>query len=101
MKKLSYHHEDFLKKVIQKQLDLHNVKFEDIQVLPEGKMPNGTYWFQYYVFETKEQYEDWKQFCINELRNSRERLSKKKAEDVFRWIDFQWGLKHQFEHIDI
>lgn len=100
-KRLSYNSAEFLQLLIQKQLDLYNVKFEDVKALPEGKMPNGEWWFHHYTFETKEQYEEWKQFCISELRNSRERLSKKKAEAVFRWIDLQWGLKHQFEHIDL
>lgn len=101
MKRLSYHNAEFLKNLVQKELDLHNAKFEDVQALPEGRMPNGEHWFHYYTFETKEQFEDWKQFCITELRNSRERLSKKRAEEVFRLIDLQWGLKHQFEHINL
>lgn len=97
-KRLSYNSFEFLQKLVQKELDLHGAKFEYVKSLPEGRMPNGEWWFHHYVFETQEQYEEWKRFCITELRNSRERLSRKKAEDVFRWIDLQWGLKHQFEH---
>lgn len=97
-KRLSYNSDELLQKLVQKELDLYNVKFEDIVALPEGRMPNGEWWFHHYVFETEEQYNEWKQYCITELRNTRERLSKKRSEDVFRWIDLQWGLKHQFEH---
>ena len=98
-KRLSYNSEEFLKRIIQKQLDLHGVRIEDIMALPDGKVPSGEWWFHHYKFNTVEQYEEWKRFCIHELRNSRERLSRKKAEDVFRWIDLQWGLKHEFEHV--
>ena len=97
-KRLSYNSLEFLQKLVQKELDLHGAKFEDIQALPEGRMSNGDFWYQYYKFATKEQYDEWKQFCIAELRNSRERLSKARAEKVFMWIDLQWGLKHQWEH---
>jgi hypothetical protein len=97
-KRLSCRSEELLIKLIQKQLDLHGAKFEDIKATKDGKLPNGEFWYQHYTFETKEQYEDWKEFCITELRNSRERLSKNRAEEAFRWIDLQWGLKHQFEH---
>ena len=97
-KKISYNSEEFLTKIIQKQLDLHGAKFEDIKALVDGKLPNGEFWYQHYKFNTKEQFENWKQFCITELRNSRERLSKKRAEEIFIWIDLQWGLKHQWEH---
>ena len=100
-KRLSYNSAEFLQLIIQKELDLYGAKFEDIKALPEGRLPSGEWWFHHYTFETKEQYDEWKQFCITELRNSRERLSKKKAEDVFRWIDLQWGLKHQWEHKDL
>lgn len=100
-KRISYHTEEFLKKVIQKQLDLHGAKFEEIQQLPEGRMPNGEFWYQHYKFETKEQHAEWKAYCIQELRNSRERLTKERAEKVFMWIDLQWGLKHQWEHDEL
>ena len=97
-KRISYKSEEFLTRLIQKQLDLHNAKFEDIAALPEGKMPNGSNWYQHYTFATEEQYQDWKQYCITELRNTKERLTKKRAEEVFLWIDLQFGLKHQWEH---
>lgn len=96
MKKLSYNSDDFLRRVIQKQLDLHGVDFDYIMSLSDGKLPNGKYWYQHYVFETREQYEEWKEFCIRELRNTRERLSKRNANKIFNWIDLQYGLKHQF-----
>jgi len=99
--KLSYKSDEFLIKIIQNQLDLHGAKFEDVKVLPEGRMPNGEWWFTFYKFETKEQHEAWKQFCITELRNSKESLTIKRAEAVFTWIDLQWGLKHQWEHIKL
>lgn len=92
---------EFLQKLVQKELDLHNAKFEDIQALPDGRMPNGEWWYQHYKFDTREQYHEWKQYCITELRNTRERLSKARAEKVFMWIDLQWGLKHQFEHNEL
>ena len=96
MKKLSYNDPEFVRRIMQKQLDIHGAKYEDIIALPEGKMPNGKHWYQHYVFETREQYEEWKEFCIRELRNTRERLSRRDANKMFAWIDLQYGLKHQF-----
>ena len=97
-KKLSYKSDELLRKLIQNQLDLHGAKFDDVVALPEGKLPNGENWYQHYTFATEEQFNAWKTYCITELRNTKERPSKKRAEEIFMWIDIQWGLKHQWEH---
>lgn len=99
--KISYHTEEFLTKVIQKQLDLHGAKYEEIKNMKDGKMPNGEFWYHHYKFETKEQHTEWKKYCIEELRNSKERPTKKRAEQIFMWIDLQWGLKQQWEYEEL
>lgn len=98
MRKLSYNSIDFIRKVIQKELDLHGAEFDYIMSLKDGRLPNGKFWYQHYVFDTEEQFEEWKQFCLKELRNTRERLSRRNAEKVFTWINLQYGLKQQYLH---
>lgn len=95
-KKISYNSLEFIKKVIQKELDIHGAKFEDIQALPEGMFPDGTFWFHFYTFDNQEQYEEWKKFCIDELRKTREISSKKSAEKVFSFLDLTYGLRRNY-----
>lgn len=53
-------------------------------------------WYQAYTFDSPEEYEQWKEFCIN-LFKKELKLSKKKAEEQFMWLDFNYGLKQNYE----
>lgn len=96
-KKISYNDLEFVRTLIQKELDIHGAKFEDIQALPEGMLPDGSFWFHFYTFDTPEQYQEWKDFSINQLRNTREKLSKKMAEKVFDMFDLTYGLRRNYK----
>jgi hypothetical protein len=97
IKKLSYNDLEFIRRVIQKELDFHGVKFEDIQALPDGMLPDGSYWFHYYTFNTPEQHEEWKKYTMDEIKNCRERLNKKEQEQLFSMIDLTYGLRLNYK----
>jgi len=52
---------------INKELEKYNTTIH--QVIKEGNgMVDDTIWFEYYVFETKEEYSEWTKFVYNLLR---------------------------------
>ena len=53
-------------------------------------------WYQDYTFDSPEEYTSWKEFCINLFRTEL-KLTKKKAEEQFVWLDFNYGLKKDYE----
>lgn len=53
-------------------------------------------WYQAYTFDSPEEYSSWKEFCINLFRTEL-KLTKKKAEEQFVWLDFNYGLKQNYE----
>lgn len=53
-------------------------------------------WYQFFTFDSPEEYESWKEFCINLFRTEL-KLTKKKAEEQFIWLDFNYGLKQDYE----
>lgn len=51
-------------------------------------------WYQYYTFKTKEQFEDWKTFCI--LKIMKCGYTKEHAEREFAWFNLGYGLKQEY-----
>jgi hypothetical protein len=94
-KKISYRDPEFARMLIQKELDFHGASFDEVKDLPDGKI-NGTPWYLFYTFDKPEQYEEWKEFCIKEFMNTRERLSRARAIHEFSWLDLSYGLKQEY-----
>ena len=98
---------------INKQLEPYGITVEDVRKNPYvkrfklqfktilfGFLKYPTFyekvnWFQYYTFKSKEQFEDWKTFCILEMI-SKLKMSKEKAEHEFNWLNLQYGLKQDY-----
>lgn len=95
-KKISVQDPEFARRVIQKELDFHGASFDDVKALTDGKLPNGTPWYQHYTFDTPEQYQEWKDFCIAEYRNTKEKYTVTMAEQAFMWLDLTYGLKQTY-----
>lgn len=53
-------------------------------------------WYQYYTFESEQEFNDWKEFCINLFREEL-KMSKTKAETEFDWFNLSYGLKQNYE----
>ena len=69
--------------IINKQLEKHGVKVEDIGH-EEG-------WYSKYTLTTDE-YEEWKKWTVQYIRDKC-KISKKWAEREFPWISLQHGLR--------
>ena len=65
------------------------------QVLETKSKP----WFQFFTFNSKEEYESWKEFCINLFRKEM-KMSKKAAEAEFSQFDLNYGLKQNYNADD-
>ncbi len=93
MAKLSIKSKEFSDMLINKQLEKYGVTMQDI---PEDGSVEGEVWYQYYTFDSKEEYESWKNFCVESMMNSKEKLSKAKAAREFAWFNLSFGLKQNY-----
>lgn len=96
MSKLSIKSKEFSDMLINKQLEKYGVTVEDIKKLPEHKV-EGELWCLHYTFDSKEEFENWKKFCINAIMKSKENKSKEGAVEWFNWFNLSYGLKHNYE----
>lgn len=53
-------------------------------------------WYQYLTFESEQEFNEWKEFCINLFRKEL-KMSKKPAEIEFNWFNLKYGLKQNYE----
>lgn len=80
--------------LIDKELEKYGVTCSQMRELGVGGTVHGTPWFSYYTFDTEEEYNQWKSFCIDILRNHvTPKLSLKRAETQFALVNLMWGLK--------
>ena len=81
--------------LLDKQLEPYGITWMECEKIYKagGKPP-----YHQYTFKTKEEFEAWKDFCIQQMRNSKERLSKKRAEKEFYWLHATYGLKEEYRH---
>lgn len=76
------------KDLINKELEKYNVTVEDIK---EDKD-----WFSKYTFDSKEEYNNWRDYCIEIIRREL-KMSKKKAEREFSMFSLCYGLRMNYE----
>ena len=84
--------EEVLKACINKELEKYGISYEYVKFFPPA---NEVKWYQYYTFDTPEEYDNWKKFCINLFRKEL-KMSKKVAEEQFMWLDLNYGLKQTY-----
>ena len=83
--------------LIDKELEKYGVTCKQIRELPDGKI-NGKDWYRYYTFDSEEEFNNWKSFCIDVLTNHiTPKLPKKLICLNFSVIDLMWGLKRNYE----
>lgn len=94
---------EFLELVINKELEIANapVRFKDIMAMPD-KDRREWKWFQEYTFDTLEQFLEWRQFFFDHFYDWQpKRESPRRALEIFRWYNLQWGLKYNFDYTKI
>lgn len=84
--------------MLNKALEKHGVTVEDVKKNQDKiKEEHGLDWYQYYTFDTKEEYDAWKQFCINILLTKvAPKPDRKRVELEFSWFDLSFGLKQTY-----
>lgn len=89
--------ESIVRLIINKQLEKYNVDYDYIKANPEI---DGKPWYQYYTFDSEQEYNDWKDYCMELLtKQVRPKYSKELASKEFLWIDLMWGLKCNYSVI--
>lgn len=98
MKKYKQRDPTFGNMLINKALEKYNVTIDEVKANQQKiKEETGKEWFQFYTFDTEEEYNNWKSFCIDAMMNQCvPKMSKKKAEDVFLWFDLIFGLTQKY-----
>lgn len=94
-KRYSQDSPELLKLIINKQLENYGVTMEHVLENPEIE---GKPWYQHYTFDSKQEYDNWRNFC-KELFTKKvfPKVSVKRFENSFVWIDLQYGLKRNYE----
>lgn len=110
--------QEVLESCINKELELYDIGYDDVKkggsienvtdiMFIEKKYLWGLYkryemvkitkpWYQAYTFNSEQEYNNWKEFCINLFRVEL-KLTKKQAEQQFMWFDLNYGLKQDYE----
>lgn len=103
---------------INKQLERHGVTYDDVKKggqyetcfyneieekpkffglwRTEELVQKSKPWYQYYTFESEQEFNEWKEFCINLFRKELN-MTKEKAEKEFVLFDLSYGLKQDYE----
>ena len=98
MKKDKITIDDAFKLCISKELEKYGKTYDDVYNLPGG-MIDDTPWYQYYTFDTKEEYEEWKNFCLDIFEKKvSPKMNKKNVQREFLFFDLGWGLKCKYLH---
>lgn len=97
IKKYKIKSEELTHLLLNKQLEKYGVTIADILKLPENKIDDVN-WYQYYTFDSEEEFNEWRDFCIDILTTHvTPKLPKKLIQSTFSWIDLMWGLKRNYE----
>lgn len=80
--------EKFLKLIINKMLEKHNVDFDYVKDNPEIE---NKPWYQYFT-QTEEEHTLLKQMFIKEAKKTF-KWNEKLAESEWSWFDLMWGVK--------
>jgi len=98
IKKYNWRDPIIVKTLINKQLEKHGVDYEYI-IANQYKIKKRFKcdWYQHYTFDTKEEFDAWKDFCIDFLlKNITPKPSLKQVLKEFNWFNLGYGLKQTY-----
>lgn len=91
MKKLKRNDPLIVELMINKQLEKYGINFNNVKDYPEF---NGVPWYQNFTFDSKDEFEQWKEYCIHLMTHKiSPRFTLKSAEKEFMWFNLMFGLK--------
>lgn len=98
MKKYKQRDPEFGNMLINKALEKYNVTIDEVKANQEKiREETGKEWYQFYTFDTEEEYNNWKSFCIDAMMKQRTpKLTRKRAESEFAWFDLKMGLTQKY-----
>jgi hypothetical protein len=85
---------EVLKLIIDKELEPYGVTKEFVT---ENVEIEGAPWYEYYTFNSEEEYNNWKKFSIELIAKEIQPRNKKVALKEFVMLDLMWGLKHNYK----
>ena len=92
--------EEFLEMVIDKELEIGGAPFRYKDIMAKPIEERKTWrWFQEYMFDTLEQFLEWRQFFYDHFYDWQPKsVSKARMKREFQWWNLQWGLKYNFDY---
>lgn len=87
-----------IKLMVDKELEKYGKTYEDIINKPRTKIDGEiVYWYTQYEFNTREEYTNWKKFCIDLLKTKvTPKMNKHEIERTFSHIDLSFGLIQKY-----
>lgn len=86
--------EELIKLLIDKQLSKYKITYENVKGRKDA-------WYQEYTFDSKEEYLEWKQFCLDVLsKQVKPKLTKEMVIKEFNFFDLCYGLKCNFNCVE-
>lgn len=84
--------------LINKELEPYRVDYKFVTNFQEEiRQTHGCEWYEYYRFNTKQEFEEWKKYCITFLTTKiTPKISKKRALEMFNWFNLMCGLKQNY-----
>jgi len=93
-KKLSRNDPKVFETLINKELEKYGVSYDYIKNNQEF---DGVPWYQYYIFNSQEEYEKWKSFCKEFLQKKvTPKMTNKEFNNWWPSFDLCYGLKQNF-----
>lgn len=96
--------EEFIKLVINKELEIANANITYDDIINDAKKPleeqTLKHWYTDNSFKTVEQYLEWKQFFFNHFSDwqPKRNSTKTKIAKEFSWFNLLYGLKYDFDY---
>lgn len=76
---------------INKQLEKYGLSIDNIMDYQEY---NGVPWYQHFTFDSEDEFEQWKGYCIDLLIHGvTPKYTLKSAKTEFSWFNLMYGLK--------
>lgn len=90
--------DEIIRNIINKQLEKHKVDFDYVRLHNDRLLKeSGKEWYAYYTFDSKEEYNAWKVWSLQELKKLTPKPSWKTCKKLFEEIDLMWGLRQDYE----
>lgn len=81
--------------IINKMLKPYGV---DINYVIKNPEIEGISWYQYYTFNSLKEHNRWKKYAFRQYKRAYPYSSSQYIEKKVKWMDFQYGLKTNYEN---